>query len=119
MVASLSGILQAMPNAVRSTLGRRGIAVLPAIALLLGGAPLPAQAASGDLVVIAQSRYGVEPDAHRVHVTIDAVATSYTPDTPQGRTYYSGVNFAVQPAATNVSASAGGVAMFLHHGAPS
>jgi hypothetical protein len=87
------------------------MAVLPAIALLLGGAPLPAQAASGDLVVIAQSRYGVEPDAHRVHVTIDAVATSYTPDTPQGRTYYSGVNFAVQPAATNVSASAGGVAI--------
>ena len=97
-----------MPNPATILRFRRLGVVLPAVILLLAGGPPPVQAAGRGLVVIAQTRYVVEPDAHRVHVSIDAVATSYEPDTPQGRTYYSGVNFAVQPGASNLAATSGG-----------
>jgi hypothetical protein len=53
----------------------------------------------------------VEPDLHRVHVTVDAVATSFEPDSGSGQTYYTGVNFAVQPGASNVLAASGGPAV--------
>jgi hypothetical protein len=83
-------------------------AALPVILLLLCASPPPAAAARGGLVVVAQTRYVVEPAAHVVHVTVDAVATSLEPDTTAGQTYYTGVNFAVQPGAANVSATSGG-----------
>jgi hypothetical protein len=86
-------------------------AVLAILALAAAQAPAPARAAGGGLVVIAQTRYVVEPAVHRVHVTIDAIATSHEPDTSQGRTYYSGLNFAVQPGASNVTATADGAAI--------
>ena len=70
--------------------------------------PPPATAADDGLVVVAQTRYQVLPADHRVHVTIDAVATSLEPDTPQGQIYYSGITFAVPAGATNIAAASGG-----------
>ncbi|HEX5579416.1 MAG TPA: hypothetical protein VFY43_07105 [Candidatus Limnocylindria bacterium] len=81
---------------------------LAALGALLIGAPPPVAAADGGLVVIAQARYRVLPAEHRIHVTIDAVATSLEPDTPEGRVYYSGISFAVQAGASNLAATSGG-----------
>jgi hypothetical protein len=86
--------------------------------LLLAIAPaaLPgrvALAADRGLVVVAQTRYTALPEERRVHVTIDAVATSYTPNPPGSLAYYSDVNFAVQAGATNVVASSGGRALHV------
>jgi hypothetical protein len=90
----------------------RRLGLLLTIGLLVAiVAPPPAAAASRGLVVLAQTRYEVLPDAHRVHITIDAVATSFEPDTAEARIYYSGVNFAAQAGATNVVAFAGGQAI--------
>lgn len=72
-------------------------------------APATARAADGGLVVIADARYQVLPAESRVHVTLDAVATSYEPDTADARVYYSGVTFAVPAGTANVAASAGGI----------
>ena len=81
---------------------------MAAVAATLVGAPAPVAAADGGLVVIAQAEYQVMPVEHRVHVTVDAVATSLEPDTAEGRTYYSGITFAVQAGASNIAASSGG-----------
>jgi hypothetical protein len=60
-------------------------------------------------VAIADTRYEVLPTEGRVHVTIQAVATSFEPDTAEGRVYYSGIPFAVPDGAANVAATSGGV----------
>jgi hypothetical protein len=90
----------------------RPIALVGLLLMLatLAASALPGHtaAADGGLVVLAQARYEVLPADHRVHITIDAVATSYEPNTPEGQVYYSGVDFAVQPGATNVIAVSGG-----------
>ena len=59
-------------------------------------------------MVVAQTRYEAQPENRRVHVTIDAVATSYTPNPEDGLAYYPSATFAVQAGATNVAASSGG-----------
>jgi hypothetical protein len=46
-----------------------------------------------------------------VHVTIDAVATSFEPNTAEGRVYYAGITFAVPAGATNLAAFSGGAAL--------
>ena len=88
------------------------VAAAAALILLgLGPALLPgrvALAADRGLVVIAQTRYQALPEERRVHVTIDAVATSYTPNPEDGLAYYPSAIFAVQAGATNVAASSGG-----------
>ena len=75
---------------------------------LVAAAPPPVAAADGGLVVVAQARYQVLPADHRIHVTIDALATSLEPDTPDGRVFYSGITFAVPAGASNIAASSGG-----------
>ena len=92
------------------------IAVLAAVAALtllaLAPAGLPAhlaRAADRGLVVIAHARYQALPDQRRVHVTIDAVATSYTPNPVDGLAYYPDVTFAVHPGATGVTATSNGL----------
>jgi hypothetical protein len=97
---------------------RRAPSCIPSLAaaaalLLLAIAPaaLPgrvALAADRGLVVVAQARYEALPEERRVHVTIDAVATSYTPNPVDGLAYYPDVTFAVQAGATHVRASSGG-----------
>ncbi|HET6380404.1 MAG TPA: hypothetical protein VFH63_05125 [candidate division Zixibacteria bacterium] len=88
----------------------RRVAVATAITLLtvLALAPSSVQASHGGLVVIADTTYQVLPAEGRVHVTIDAVATSHEPDTPEGRTFFTGVSFAVPPDVQNVIATSGG-----------
>ena len=87
---------------------------LAAALLLLTLAPLgipinhSARAADRGLVALMQTRYDPLPGSHLVRVTIDAVATSYTPDTSEGRTYYPAFSFSVPAAATRFSASSGG-----------
>jgi hypothetical protein len=81
--------------------------------VLLGTLPgaLPgrvALAADRGLVVVPQTRYQALPEQRRVHVTIDAVATSYTPNPEDGIAYYPSAIFAVQAGATNLAASSGG-----------
>lgn len=88
------------------------LAVAAALILLgLAPAALPgrmALAADRGLVVVAQTRYLALPEQRRVHVTIDAVATSYTPNPEDGIAYYPSSIFAVQAGATNVVASSSG-----------
>lgn len=86
------------------------LAALLVIAVALPGlaAPTPARAADGGLVVLAETRYQVLPEQSKVRITIDAVATSFEPDEPDGRVFYSGITFAVQPGASNVAATAEG-----------
>ena len=86
---------------------------LTLIALLVFAVPLApaARAADGGLVVIAETQYQVLPGEGRVHVTIDAVATSFEPDTAEGRVYYSGITFVVPAGASDVAASSGGAAL--------
>ncbi|MBA3687721.1 MAG: hypothetical protein H0W81_02620 [Chloroflexi bacterium] len=88
------------------------LAATAALILLgLGPAVLPGRvtlAADRGLVVIAQTHYRALPEERRVHVTIDAVATSYTPNPEDGLAYYPSAIFAVQAGATNVAASSGG-----------
>ena len=79
-----------------------------ATALPCLAAPTPARAADGGLVVLAETRYQVLPEESKVRITIDAVATSFEPDEPDARVFYSGITFAVQPGASNVSATAEG-----------
>lgn len=83
-------------------------AALSALTLVALTLVAPVAAADGGLVVVADTRYVALPDQSRVHVTIQAVATSFEPDTPDAQVYYSGVTFAVPPGATNISAVSGG-----------
>ena len=81
--------------------------------LLLGVVPaaFPGRVALGadrGLVVVAQTRYEAQPENRQVHVTIDAVATSYTPNPEDGLAYYPSASFAVQAGATHVAATSGG-----------
>jgi hypothetical protein len=68
-------------------------------------------AADRGLVVVAQARYVALPEERRVHVTIDAVATSYTPNPVDGLAYYPDVTIPVQPGATHVTATSAGRAL--------
>jgi hypothetical protein len=91
------------------------IAPLAAAAALLlfaiAPGPLPggvAHAADRGLVVVAQARYVAFPEERRVHVTIEAVATSYTPNPVDGLAYYPDVTIPVQPGAIRVGATSAG-----------
>jgi hypothetical protein len=93
----------------------RRIVPLAAVAamVLLGTVPAAtrspvALAADRGLVVVAQTRYEAVPEEKRVHVTIDAVATSYTPNPEDGLAFYPTVTFAVQAGATHLAASSSG-----------
>jgi len=99
---------------------RRAAALVAAATLmLLAVAPTAvptghrALAADRGLVVIAQTRYRAIPDEARIQVTIDAVATSYTPNTATDIYYYTGTSITAQPGATNFSATADGVRLHV------
>ncbi|MEX0710293.1 MAG: hypothetical protein WD116_03715 [Chloroflexota bacterium] len=93
----------------------RRIATLAASAALVVLATAPAslpgghqaRAADRGLVMIAQTTYQALPEDRRIHVTIDAVATSYTPNPADGLAYYPATEFAAQAGATNFTASSG------------
>ncbi len=88
------------------------LASLGALAVLaVSPAAMPgdaAQAADRGLVVVAQAIYTALPDQRVIHVRINAVATSYTPNSTDGLSYYPDVSFAVQAGATHVAATSNG-----------
>lgn len=94
---------------------RRPVALMAAATLLLlalAPAALPAghqaRAAERGLVMVAQTRYEALPEQARIHVTVDALVTSYTPNTATSRIYYTATSLAAQPGATGFSATSGG-----------
>lgn len=102
-----------MPRAPRRVASLAAAAALVLLAIAPIGLPAShsARAADRGLVVIAQTRYLALPEERRIHVTIDAVATSYTPNPVDGLSYYPEVGFAAPPGATSFSASSGGEAL--------
>ena len=92
---------------------RRLTAAVAVATLLLALAPatLPtdhqARAADRGLVMVAQTRYLALPDQARIHVTVDAVVTSYTPNTATDLIYYAATSLAAQPGATAFTATSG------------
>jgi hypothetical protein len=103
-----------MRRVARAQIHRRGT-VLPALLLviggLLGGPAAPAHAAAGGLAIVADSSYSVIPEQARVHVAVEAVATSFEPNRPGALVYYASATLAVQPGASNVAASSNGRAI--------
>ena len=101
----------------------RRIAILAAASalglLVLAPAALPARLLAADrgLVIVAQTRYQALPDQRRVHVTVDAIATSYTPNPPDGLAFYPDASFTLQAGASNVAASSGGAVLPVQVGA--
>ena len=98
-----------MPRPTKRIVSLAATAAL--ILLGLGPAVVPGSAtlaADRGLVLIAQTRYEALPDQRRVHVAIDTVETSYTPNPEDGLAYYPSATFAVQAGATNIAASSGG-----------
>ena len=97
------------------SLERRRPAVVAAVAslLLLAVAPaaLPighlARGVDRGLVMVADTRYEALPDEGRIRITIDAVVTSYTPNTDTSLVFYTGTSLGVQPGATGFSANSG------------
>jgi hypothetical protein len=85
------------------------------IAGLLGSmaAPQPSRAAEDGLRIVSDVTYDVRPADGVVKVTIVATATNTTPDDASGRTYFTGLTFALQPGATNVRAFSGDVSLPL------
>jgi len=101
MRALTGGALQAAPRAAILAL------VLAALAAAVPIGPAGVRAGGG-LVTITDATYLVQPDLARVHVTIDAVSTSYEADTPEGQIYYSGITMSVPPGVSNVAVTSGG-----------
>ena len=95
------------PSRIASLAAVAALALLASAPMGLPGGHVT-QAADRGLVVIAQTLYGALPEQRRVHVSIDAVATSYTPNPADGLSYYPATEFAAQPGATNFVASSGG-----------
>lgn len=78
--------------------------------LLVAAFPQAVRADEG-LQVVTATRYEVLPEQGRVHVTIDASATSLTPDTATERIFYGGITLTVQPGASAINASAAGISI--------
>jgi hypothetical protein len=69
--------------------------------------------AGGGLVTVTAALYEVQPELARVHVTIDAVSTSYEANTSKGQIYYSGITMSVPPGSSNVAVTSGGVPLAI------
>jgi hypothetical protein len=81
------------------------VLALVAAATLLPLGPSTVRAGEG-LVTVMDATYEVLPEEARVHVTIDAVSTSFEEDAPKGPVYYAGLSIAIPPGSSNVAATA-------------
>lgn len=84
------------------------------LALLAGGLPALASppaalAAAPELTLVAHARYEVDPDAARVHVSVDLTATNHKKDTSTRRYYFDRAYLAVLPGARDVRVSSEGL----------
>jgi hypothetical protein len=93
----------------------RGSALLAAVGLAVtlalspaGAAPASA-ASSPKLTLVGTTRYLVQPEKRRVHVTVDLVATNRTTETISTRYVFDHANLAVLPGTTGFRATDDGV----------
>lgn len=89
---------------------RRLAALLLAIVAVGGLGLSPAavpevRAATPGLTIVTNARYDVQPDAHRVRVTLDMVLTNHLKDTRTKRYYYDEAILHVLPGASGVKLS--------------
>ena len=78
-----------------------GLALLAATALLTSPAGTnDVQAAGPDLSIVTDARYDVQPDQHRVRVTLDMVLKNQLKDSATRRFYFDHALLAVQPGAS-------------------
>lgn len=85
---------------------RVALPVFAAIALI-GLTPLQPARAADTLQIVAATTYQLLPGQGRVHVRIDAVATSHEPERDDGQVV-TGLTFSVQPGIANLVVTAGG-----------
>ncbi len=84
----------------------------PAAALLPPGLPgtVPAVAAAASgLTMNADTRYVVDPAAHRIHVAVQLTVTNHLTDTKTHRYFFDRTFLAVQPGTTNFRIASSGV----------
>jgi hypothetical protein len=78
------------------------LAILVAAGLLLAHTTAPeAHAAAPDLTIVSDARYEVQPDQHRVRVTLNLVLTNHLKDTVTRRYYFDRAFLAVLPGTAN------------------
>ncbi|HEX7225068.1 MAG TPA: hypothetical protein VF367_05775 [Candidatus Limnocylindria bacterium] len=88
---------------------RLGVLVACLVVLASGAAaPRMARAADG-LVITSDAVYEVRPDDGVIAVTVNVAATNVTPDTAEGRFYYTAVALPVPVGASSVTADSNGV----------
>lgn len=99
-----------MRRTPRHLLAWAASAALILLALAPAGMPQWHRATAADrgLVVLMQTHYVAVPADGLLRVTLDAVATSYTPNVDQTLPYYSGFRFQVPAEAVAVAASSAG-----------
>ena len=93
-----------------SAVGRLfALSVLGAVALGVAAVTAPEiQAASTDLTLVSEARYDVQPDRHRVHVTVDITVANHLPETVIRRYAFDRAFLAVLPAASGFAISSTG-----------
>jgi tetratricopeptide (TPR) repeat protein len=95
-----------------SGVGRSGVRVLFAAAILAAGAstlqaaaPARLAAAQSDLDFVSNSTWTADPAAARVHVHVSLTATSHTVDTADRRYFYDQIQLVLPPAASAYGAT--------------
>jgi hypothetical protein len=66
------------------------------------------RAASPDLTVVADARYDVQPDQHRIHVTVDMVVANHLRDTTTKRFYFDRAYLSVLPESSGFKLTSAG-----------
>src|SRR5258705_7416854 len=95
--------MTAVVTAVRVPRVSRLLAALVLMLLLgtfLPAAASPVRAAAPDLTVTSETRYDVQPEKSRVHVTAQVTAVNHLHDTKTPQFYFDRAYLPVQPGAT-------------------
>ena len=99
-----------MSRTIATRLASFVAAVAFAVPLAVGPiAATPVAAAGPRLDLVGTTRYLVQPDRHRVHVTVDLIATNRSTETITTRYVYDHANLAILPGAVGIHASNDGV----------
>jgi hypothetical protein len=82
------------------------VALIAALAVSLAPPTAPAALAAPDLTLTADTRYDVDPEAQRIHVTVALTAVNHLKDTKTRLYYFDRAFLAVQPGATDFKIAA-------------
>ena len=105
-----AGAARLVSRAIATRLACLAAAVAIAVPLAVGPiAAAPVAAAGPRLDLVGTTRYLVQPDRHRVHVTVDLIASNRSVETITTRYVYDHANLAVLPGAVGFHASNDGV----------